>query len=365
MAKVVETLTISREEEIADCKKVMKNILNYAIEERRSMTNLEQQKYDKYKNRLEELENENRKENEQMKNKSDLNFELREKLNNEGLVDVSDIEYRANVVDATADTGLGTNTQHGVPMNFVQGVVFDAVHNNYLLNMVKVMQTENTSRVTVADYIGAMKDLKEMEEIELDDFVTTEKDIVLKRKGVATMVSRHLIASANFDVRGHVSNIFAHSLAVTCEELVAKALDGDTEVEAAKVQYKGSLLKALVAQLAVMPEALRQNSAIIMNPQAYQAMLSEEDAVGRNLLDFQYENSLRAKVCGVPVIISEKVQAVYVGSLRDAVTVALAPRGLEAENLPRRDAVSFAFNVHCGATVVLPKAVVKVVKATE
>ncbi len=366
------------------CQRLLKTIVN----EQRNFTNTEAQRFNDYyqflskedKKQFDSLINEmnkssifnielrsqnvNRKEEKRMTtNNNDLNYELRETIGkNEGLVKLNDLEYRAAVVTATADTNLGTNKQHSVPVNFVQGVVMDACHDNFLLGMVKVVQSENEQRITVADYMGEMKDLKEMEEIALEDFITAEKQIVLNRKGCATMVSRHLINSANFDVQAHVGKIFSHALAVTLEKLVAKALDADTEVEGAKVQYQGSLLKALVAQLAVMPESLRASSAIIMNPQAYQAMLGEEDSIGRNLLDFAFENSLRAKVCGVPVIISEQVQAVYVGSLRDAVAVGVNVRSLEAEQLPRRDAVSFAMNAYVGSCVVLPNAVKKLVK---
>ena len=365
------------------CQKLLKTI----VDEQRNFTRNEQNKFNTYYDFLSKedrqkfdkiindmnsssifnielrSQNENRKEEKRMNNQNDLNYELRETIGkNEGLVKLNNLEYRAGVVTATADTTLGTNKQHAVPVNFVQGVVMDAVHDNFLLGMVKVVQSENEQRITVADYMGEMKDLKEMEEIALEDFITAEKQIVLNRKGCATMVSRHLINSANFDVQAHVGKIFSHALAVTLEKLVAKALDADTEVEGAKVQYQGSLLKALVAQLAVMPESLRASSAIVMNPQAYQAMLGEEDSIGRNLLDFAFENSLRAKVCGVPVIISEQVQAIYVGSLRDAVAVGVNVRSLEAEQLPRRDAVSFAMNAYVGSCVVLPNAVKKLVK---
>ena len=254
------------------CQKLLKTI----VDEQRNFTRNEQNKFNTYYDflskedrqkfdkiiddmnkssifQIEIRQNQNRKEEEKRMNNNDLNFELREKIGkNEGLVKLNDLEYRAAVVTATADTTLGTNKQHAVPVNFVQGVVMDACHDNFLLGMVKVVQSENEQRITVADYMGEMKDLKEMEEIALEDFITAEKQIVLNRKGCATMVSRHLINSANFDVQAHVGKIFSHALAVTLEKLVAKALDADTEVEADKVQYQGSLLKALVAQLAVM-----------------------------------------------------------------------------------------------------------------
>ena len=299
-----------------------------------------------------------------VKKMKDLNAELRKLTKEDGLVDVSNIEYRANVVTSTANTDLGANTQHAVPVNFIQGVIMDAQHNNYLLQQCRLIQTENEQRITIADFKGSMKRLNEMEEIALEDFVTTEKSVTLERYGAATMVSRHLINSANFDVTGHVGKVFSHSLALTCEELIAKALDTDEALEAKKVTAQGdNIINTIIGVLAKMPESLRSSAAIFMNPEDYAEMLQLQDANGRNLLDFSYENSLRCKICGVPVIVSEQVEAVYVGSLRDAVVVGLNVRSIESEALPRRDSVGMTINLFAGSKVVLPSAVVKVVKA--
>ena len=292
----------------------------------------------------------------------DLNLELRKMTKNDGLVDVSDIEYRANVVTAGANTALGSNTQHPVPTNFIQGVIMEAQHDNFLLQQCRLLQTENETKLTVADFMDEMKDLTELEEIALEDFVTSEKSVTLSRKGCATMVSRHLINSANFDVTGHVGKVFGHSLAVTCESLVAKALDNDATLEAGKVVVEGTVINTIVGVLAKMPEVSRANACIFMNPTDYAELLQLEDKNGRNLLDFNYQNSLRASVCGVPIIVSEKVKAIYVGSLKDAVVVGLNVRSIESEVLPRRDAVSFAMNAYLGSTVVLPSAIVKIKK---
>ena len=97
-----------------------------------------------------------------MKTKTDLNAELRKLTKEDGLVDVSNIEYRANVVTSTANTDLGANTQHAVPVNFVQGVIMDAQHNNYLLQQCRLIQTENEQRITIADFKGIMKRLNDM-----------------------------------------------------------------------------------------------------------------------------------------------------------------------------------------------------------
>ena len=295
-----------------------------------------------------------------MKTKTDFNLELREQVKEKGIQNVSDMEYRANVVTSTA---TGSNTQHAVPVDFLGSVLFEAQHDNFLLSMVDVLRTENETQITVADYMGAMKDLKEMEELADSDFITSEKSIQLSRKGCATTVSRHLMQSANFNVQQHVAKIFGQSLAVTCEELIAKALKDESEIET--VTCEGSLLKSIVQALAVMPESLRRSACIFVNPTTYGELLTEEDANGRNLLDFNYQNSLRAKIAGVPVVVSEKVDAIYVGSLKDAVKVGYSPRSLEAENQPRKDAVSFYLNAYLGSCVVLPSAVVKIVKSSK
>lgn len=292
-----------------------------------------------------------------MKTKTDFNLELREQVKEKGIQNVSDMEYRANVVTSTA---TGVNTQHTTPVDFLSSVLFEAQHDNFLLSMVDVLRTENETQITVADYMGAMKDLKEMEEIADEDFITAEKSIQLSRKGCATTVSRHLMQSANFNVQQHVAKIFGQSLAVTCEELIAKALKEESEIET--VTYEGSALKAIVQSLAVMPESLRRSACIFVNPKTYGELLTEEDANGRNLLDFNYQNSLRAKIAGVSCVVSEKVDAIYVGSLKDAVKVGYSPRSLEAENQPRKDAVSFYLNAYLGSCVVLPSAVKRLKK---
>lgn len=296
----------------------------------------------------------------EMKIKTDLNAELREQVKEKGIQNVGDLEYRANVVTSTA---VGSNTQHAVPVDFLGGVLFEAQHDNFLLSMVDVLRTENETQITVADYTGPMKDLKELEEIADSDFITSEKSIQLSRKGCATTVSQHLMQSANFNVQQHVAKIFGQSLATTCEQLIAKTLKEEVEIET--VTYEGSALKAIVQSLAVMPESLRRSACIFVNPTTYANILGEEDSVGRNLLDFNYQNSLRAKIAGVPLVNSAEIgdDEIYVGSLKDAVKIGYSPRSLEAERAPRKDAISFFLNVYMGSCVVLPGAVKRLTTA--
>ena len=100
-----------------------------------------------------------------------------------------------------------------------------------------------------------------------------------------------------------------------------------------------------------------------MNPTTYSKILMEQDGVGRNLLSYEFDESLRAKVCGVPIIVSEEVQGLYVGNLQDVLAVAVNMNRFEGENLPRQNAVSFTMNVYVGATIKLPKAMRKITLA--
>ena len=75
---------------------------------------------------------------------------------------------------------------------------------------------------------------------------------------------------------------------------------------------------------------------------------------------------LRAKIAGVPLVISAEIgdDEIYVGSLKDAVKIGYSPRSLEAERAPRKDAISFFLNVYMGSCVVLPGAVKRLKKTT-
>lgn len=349
------------------------------VDEKRSFTRDEEQRNKSLENELNYIKEEIRNAKEQLRNMGavkhakgmsnnmakDLNYELRNLTKEKGLIDVSECEYRANVVTSDANTTLGSNTQHKAPVNFIQGVIMGAQHDNFLISNCNIVQTANETKLTVADFMDEMKELKELDEISFEDFTTTEKTVALSRRGCATLVSRQLIDSANFNVVGHVATLFSRSLAKTIESMIAKALDNDSELESKKVvlEEEQYALDAIITVLAKMPETLRANACIFVNPDDYAEILTYKDSDGRNLLDFQYQNSLRAYVCGVPIIVSEKVKGMYVGSLRQACVVGLNVRSIDTELISRRDAYSFSMNSYMGATVVLPSALVKIARA--
>lgn len=349
----------------------MSAINEKCVAEKRKRNMVEQMEFDKLERELAEvefsIENEQRRirsgcvctTSETRKDDKKMTTDFQKAISREGRVDLT--ETRAN----TATQVEGTHQVVQTPGRFVDQVYMDAVHGNLLLSLCTVFQTEENNRILVGERLGKMQQLGELDEIDDKNFVTNEHALVPERYGVANTISRHLINTQGFDVQAHVQRLFAQSLAETMEELIANALDavdeGLTVVDINEAE-EHNLLQEIVKVLAVQPESLRANSVIVMHPQMYAKMLTMEDAVGRSLLDYSYDQSLRAKICGVPVIVSAEVDQnnVYVGSLKDAVVAAVNIQNFESEQKPRANAVSFFMNVYAGAVVKQPAALTRI-----
>ena len=93
---------MTEQEEILECKQIMRSLLQGAVNERRSLTSLEQRKYDKYANRLAELETENRKEENKQMDKNLTEFR-------NFLTDESRKSYRFDNEEVRAVTTMADN----------------------------------------------------------------------------------------------------------------------------------------------------------------------------------------------------------------------------------------------------------------
>lgn len=349
----------------------MSSINEKCVSEKRKRNFNEQMEFDKLERELSEVEFAI--ENEQKKIRSGCvctttsetrkdgkkMTDFQKAINKEGRVDLT--ETRANTATKVTEGG---HQQVQTPGRFVDQVYMDAVHGNLLLSLCTVFQTEENNRILVGERLGKMQQLGELDEIDDRNFVTNEHALVPVRYGVANTISRHLINTQGFDVQEHVQRLFAQALAETMEQLIANALDAVDE-GLTMVDFDGkecSLLQEIVKTLAVQPESLRHNSTIIMHPEMYAEMIVEEDAVGRNILDYSFDQTLRAKICGVPVIVSAEVERnnVYVGSLKDAVICGVNIQNFESEQKPRANAVSFFMNVYAGAVVKQPAALTRI-----
>lgn len=348
---------------------------NRCLVENRSFTQDEQDLYDYYQEQLEKEErklkrkyewqcqddNQIRKELRGNMNNMDFSQAIKENVKNEGLVNLTDLQVETRANGVTVHDSV--TKVHQRPTNFLDGVFMEAVHQNLLLQLAHVIQSSSESKLLIGEEMGELKKLGEMEEIVDTDFNTAMKTILPERYGMATTVSRLLMDSASFDAGEHVSRLFARSLACTVEKIIADVLDNSEDVQIVAQVPEMSILNTLVGTLAVMPEGLRTNACIIMNPNDYAKMVTEVDSMGRNILDFSLQNSLRCTVMGVPVVISEKVEHVYVGSLFDAVCISVNLNRFEAEQKPRANAVAFYINVYAGGTVKTAGAIKRVTLA--
>ena len=346
------------------------------VTENRSFSDEEQVRYEEYQDKLDEIERQERirtkqemrrhtwacQDDEIRKDGKNMEFTnaMKDLLKKEGLVNMTDLEVRAG--NGVTDSSH-VSTKHARPENFLDQVFMDATHDNLLVQLCHVVQSASETKLLIGAEIGKMVALSELEELQVKDFETSMKQIVPQRMGIGTVVSRLMIETEVFDVASHVQRLFAKSLALTIEAEIAKTLDQAEDIPVAVEAQDQSVLNTIVGVLATFPENLRANSVILVNPTTYSKILMEQDGVCRNLLSFEFDESLRAKVCGVPIVVSEEVQGLYVGNLQDVLAVAVNMNRFEGENLPRQNAVSFTMNVYMGATIKLPKAMRKITLA--
>lgn len=345
---------------------------NRCLVENRSFTPEEQDIYDDYQEQLEREERKIKRQTEWVcqedsdirKDGKNMEFTnaMKDLLKKEGLVNMTDLTVETRAGNGVTDSSYVTK-KHARPDNFLDQVFMDATHDNLLVQLCHVVQSASETKLLIGAEIGKMVALSELEELQVKDFETAMKTIVPQRMGIGTVVSRLMIETEAFDVASHVQRLFAKSLALTIEAEIAKTLDNADDIPVAVQAQDQSVLNTIVGVLATFPENLRANSVILVNPTTYSKILMEQDGVGRNLLSYEFDESLRAKVCGVPIIVSEEIQGLYVGNLQDVLAVAVNMNRFEGENLPRQNAVSFTMNVYVGATIKLPKAMRKITLA--
>ena len=307
MAKVVETLTISREEEIADCKKVMKNILNYALQEHRSMTELEERKYNQYKNRLTELENENRKESKQMEN---------------GLT-----EFRNFLIDDTQKTyvenrageSLLTDNTNTVPQYVAQQMVKALTEESTLFGEMQTFNVVNGELSVPKEKVANLSDLVFVgENVKLAPsavaFDTVK--IVTKRCGTAVKVSDQFMQESGVQIERYVLDLLARRLAKGLDYHTIKGTESIQGLDTLSVESDGIAEQtvaavtsdSLIDMVVAMNPYHLQNAKFLMSRKTFASVSKLKDGQGAYLLQTEFRDDRPMyRVLGVEVQVSDSM----------------------------------------------------------
>lgn len=312
MAKVVETLTMSREEEIADCKKIMSNLLQGAISEHRSMSNLEQRKYDKYANRLAELkqlENENKQNGgNKMENTEFKNFLLSDEKRS--FVDYATDE-EARQLNTLADNGnVVTHTVAGEVIKrlneesslFAEAKLY--VAQNQELNIPKE-KAENVSQIVfVGEGVKLTSDKVSFDSVQCK----------CKRTGTAVKVSNEFLVTNSVNVENYVVDLLVRRLSqgldyhmIKSEAEPIEGLDSLT-VETHGIREVEAVLTSdvFVDMVAMMHPSLLNGCKFLMSRKTFANATKLKTSDGQYLVIFNFKKDTPAyEILGCPVEISD------------------------------------------------------------
>lgn len=291
MSKVkVETYTVSKEEEIAECKKIMSNILSYAIEERRSMTELEERKYNQYKNRLTELEqNENRKESEKMnKNLTEFrNF----------LTDETQKTYVENRAGETllADNGAVVPqyvAQHLVKVLNEESTLFADMNTFTVVNGELSVPREKVANLSDLVFVG--ENVKLAPSAVAFDAVK----IQTKRCGTAVKVSDQFIQESGVQIESYVLDLLGRRLSKGLDYHAVKGTESIEGLDTLTKETHGVLEATTVAvtsdnildMVTVMNPYHLQGAKFVMSRPMFQSISKVKDGQGNYLLQVSFRD---------------------------------------------------------------------------
>lgn len=283
----VETITISKEKEIAECKEIMSNILSYAIEERRSMTELEERKYNQYKNRLEELEKTDRKE----ENKTMDKKEFRNFKNNEELADFEVRNVHMGYNPSFAEVGVNVGESK---VSTLSQTILDLLHENaVVLNYLPMQTIQGERKLPIAVNNNKKSAIVlENEQFTEKDYAVSFKSLETQKLGQMTVLSRETLEDNQLNVPAMVADQTAKDYARKLEELVlVGAVPGKAEgvlvaKGANKTVAEALTVDSLVDAFYALPKMAREKAVLIVDNDTLKALRKLKDQNGRPLMEY-------------------------------------------------------------------------------
>ena len=354
MAKV-ETYTISKEKEISECKEIMKNLLQGALKEQRSMSDLEQRKYDKYANRLAELEqNENRKESKQMDKK------FQEFKNNEELANFEVRNVHMGYNPSFDEVGVNVGESK---VSTLSQTILDLLHENaVVLNYVPMQTIQGERKLPIAVNNNKKSAIVlENEQFTEKDYAVSFKSLETQKLGQMTVLSRETLEDNELNVPVMVADQTAKDYARKLEELVlVGAVPGKAEgVLVAEGAHK-TVAKEVADELTVdslidafyaLPKMAREKAVLIVDNETLKTLRKLKDQNGRPLMEYstaKLGDRSEEVVFGCPVVeveqsvMPENVFCAFV-DFQDAVFAGVGRQF----NLVRDDSMKRAYDQVC------------------
>ena len=285
----VETYTVSKETEIAECKEIMKNLLQGALKEQRSMSDLEQRKYDKYANRLAELETENRKESKSMnKNLTEFrNF-------------LTDETQKTYVENRSGETLLADNgavvpqyvAQHLVKVLNEESTLFADMNTFTVVNGELSVPREKVANLSDLVFVG--ENVKLAPSAVAFDAVK----IQTKRCGTAVKVSDQFIQESGVQIESYVLDLLGRRLSKGLDYHAVKGTESIEGLDTLTKETHGVLETTVAAvssdnildMVTVMNPYHLQGAKFVVSRPMFQSISKVKDGQGNYLLQVSFRD---------------------------------------------------------------------------
>ncbi|NGT12375.1 phage major capsid protein [Clostridium perfringens] len=296
----------------------MDSLVNVEVREGEETPDLDMEKFNELKAKVEKLDEEIKaiKELDVIKNSkveekkgNDEKVEIRERLMNGEAIELRD--------------GMSTTTVGGgINKEVVPGVIQKVTEVSPLFAKSHKIDTASNSALTVqGNKLGKFVKITELQEYTKKQATYEEKTIKAEKYGMAVVISEELMEDASFDVEAEIYSQLTEGCALAVNELIVDKLEAASN----SVKAEGASLDVdtLTEMYFKLKQGYRNGAVWIISPKMEVEIAKLVDKIGQPLLIRSFTDRPVMTIFGCEVIVDENCNKPMFVNLDKALTVAL------------------------------------------
>lgn len=316
----------------------MDSLLNVEVREGEETPDLDMEKFNELKAKVEKLDEEIKalKELDVIKN-AKTEIKVEEKGNDEK-VEIRERLIAGEAIELRgAVDGMGTtNVTGGINKEVVPGVIQKVENISPLFAKAHKINTASNSALTVqGTKLGKFVKTAELNEYTKKKATFDEKVIKAEKYSLAVVISEELMEDASFDVEAEINSQLTEGCALAVNELIVDKLEAASN----SIKAEGATLDVdtLTEMYFGMKQGYRNGAVWIINPEMEVAIAKLVDKIGQPILIRSFTDKPVMTIFGCTVIVDENCNKPMFVNLDKALTVALR-RNM---NIKRDDSIGF------------------------
>lgn len=319
-------------EQRAELVAEMDSLVNVEIREGEETPDLDMEKFNELKAKVEKLD-------EEIKAIKELdvikNSKVEEKKGNDEKVEIRERLIAGEAIELR--DGMSTTTvTGGINKEVVPGVIQKVENISPLFAKSHKINTASNSALTVqGTKLGKFVKTAELAKYTEKQATFDEKVIKAEKYSLAVVVSEELMEDASFDVEAEINSQLTEGCALAVNELIVDKLEAASN----SIKAEGATLDVdtLTEMYFGMKQGYRNGAVWIINPEMEVAIAKLVDKIGQPILIRSFTDKPVMTIFGCPVIVDENCNKPMFVNLDKALTVALR-RNM---NIKRDDSIGF------------------------